>query len=1082
MRNFKRFLTLTLAVLMVVSMFAFNASAAQFTDVDAENEYLNKAVNLLNHVGVVKGTSETTFGTDELVTREQMAAFIYRLMKKGNSVEGGDNSSTFTDLEDPTFFFMVSWANAQGIIKGTSATTFEPKGSITLQDAYTMIVRALGYEDEGTLSYPFEFIGIAEQKGVELDEGLDSSVAYTDALTRGDVAILLYNAFFAETGIPETKQVEKLIGDDEKATWVLQTVTEYPTLCEKIFDVLEVEYQAVATPNYTFGESETTKSLGYDAVLFDYVGEERTDAPAQFYASAEDLALDGELDDYIMSHFTMYVTLDDDDAVEEILYAEPLMSSKSVNEIKFETLSSNNQSSYYLNSEGEIGAKRLSGKVLIDGKEAYFYNAPYSYATPTYPTGASDTAKYNLRNKKNLKFISMALLGDADDAEYAYTLDNIEFVDNDDEYFTTDSVTLIEALSQVYTGGLYEATVYDVDGDGLYDYINYMPYSFAIVDTDDDYTFEEDGIDENVIYTNEAVVEGAEFADEDFILGYFNQAANYIKVAQVIEPITANIAKIIDNTSIRLSTGEKVAVKDGWKLVANYAVSEDLAATGYALDKVVWDEFDSLVKASAYEADDAEFYIYDGVVLFQEGVENRVTFDSNLIIITPDEKGDAFRYGDFNVSLGANPYYAYAWVDGELKYVPINTDAEIYPSIEDEPEEYINKVATYSVDGDGRYTIKLLGNAYDDEAMDPEDYIGLGTKLADLADEKDDTIQVYGEVDAAHFTKRYGSRFYLTDVEQKEGWDVPDFDLTIGSNSVIVIRNEYPDDDETVLDFKVLTLKELTQSIEEKLTNIQYVVVNDPDYVQREDLVLFFAELVGQKLSLKSTTSNKAERIVKMLNVQLDENRKYYYEYTVFNPYTGTEETYAGTQTSSSSNISTNFTFGDVVTIAGGKVEDERSDKRLGTVIPNNKIDGLYWIVGYDAAENAIEVMEVPADGDDSKGEIYYIDVDGAAVTKIGKQDNSGADMVRWGSISTLTTADLGSTDRSLKAAKTDYVDDDGRIITVYAKYPKAYIQIEWENDDDHSEVDERTGFNGTASFVTIIANNGESEALCDLK
>ena len=53
MRNFKRFLTLTLAVLMVVSMFAFNASAAQFTDVDAENEYLNKAVNLLNHVGVV---------------------------------------------------------------------------------------------------------------------------------------------------------------------------------------------------------------------------------------------------------------------------------------------------------------------------------------------------------------------------------------------------------------------------------------------------------------------------------------------------------------------------------------------------------------------------------------------------------------------------------------------------------------------------------------------------------------------------------------------------------------------------------------------------------------------------------------------------------------------------------------------------------------------------------------------------------------------------------------------------------------------------------------------------------------------
>ena len=1079
MRNFKRFLTLTLAVLMVVSMFAFNASAAQFTDVDAENEYLNKAVNLLNHVGVVKGTSETTFGTDELVTREQMAAFIYRLMKKGNSVEGGDNSSTFTDLEDPTFFFMVSWANAQGIIKGTSATTFEPKGSITLQDAYTMIIRALGYEDEGTLSYPFEFIGIAEQKGVELDEGLDSSVSYTDALTRGDVAILLYNAFFAETGIPETKQVEKLIGAGDKATWVLQTVTEYPTLCEKIFDVLEVEYQAVATPNYTFGESETTKSLGYDAVLFNYVGEERTDAPAQFYAAAEDLALDGDLDDYIMSHFTMYVTLDDDDAVEEILYAEPLMTSKTVNEIKLETLSSNTAYSYY--GDSADNAKRLSGKVLIDGKEAYFYNAPYSYATPTYPTGSDDVDKYVLRNEKNLKFISMALLGDVDDAEYTYTLDNINFVDNDDEYFTNDSVTLIDELAQVYTGGLYEATVYDVDGDGLYDYINYMPYSFAIVDTDEDYTFEEDGIDENVIYTNEAVVEGAEFADEDFILGYFNQAANYIKVAQVIEPITANIVDI-NNTSIELSTGEKVAVKDGWKLVANYASDVNLADEGYVLKQIDWTEFDNLLSAAAYDADDAKFYIYDGVVLFQEGVESKVTFDSNLIIITPDEDGVVYETGTFNAATGKKTTYAHAWVDGELKYVPVDTDADIYPSIKDDGDAYVNKVATYSVDGDGLYTIKLLGNAYDDKAMEDVDYIGLSKDFADLEDEKDDTLQVYGEATSAHFTKRLGSRFYLTDVQVAEEWTEPDFDLVVDANSVFVIRNEYLDsDDETIVEFVSLTVSDLTQTIENKLENVQYVVVNNPDYSSRENLVLFFAEVNGEELSIKGSKSSKAERIVKMMNVKLDENKKYYIEYTVFNPYTGATETYAGTQTSSSSNYSSKFTYGDIVTIAGGKVEDNAGDSRVGTVIAPNT--DLFWIVGYDEAESAIEVMYVPADGDDSTAQVYYLNVDGAAVTKIGDQGNNGADMVRWGSITPLKISDLGSTDKSLRAVKTDYAEEEGDPFdTVYGKYIKAYIQVEWEDEDAPGVVDEDTGFNGSVQFVTIIANNGEPKELCDLK
>ena len=268
MRNFKRFLTLALAMVMLVSAFAMGTSAAKFTDVDEENDYLAKAVNLLSYIGVTKGTTETTFGTEELVTREQMAAFIYRLMKKGNSVEGGDNTSAFTDLEDATFFFMVSWANNQGIIKGTSATTFEPKGSITLQDAYTMIVRALGYEKEETLAYPYGYIDVAEAKGVELGEGLDSSVSYTDALTRGDVAILLYNAFFAETGVAETKQVEREIGEGDNATWVLETVTEYPTFCEKYFDVLEVEYQAIATPNYVFGSDETTAELGYEAIEF----------------------------------------------------------------------------------------------------------------------------------------------------------------------------------------------------------------------------------------------------------------------------------------------------------------------------------------------------------------------------------------------------------------------------------------------------------------------------------------------------------------------------------------------------------------------------------------------------------------------------------------------------------------------------------------------------------------------------------------------------------------------------------------------------------------------------------------------
>ena len=62
MRNFKKFLTLVLAVMMVVSAFSFSTSAAsQFTDVKADNEYLAKSVSLLNYMGIAKGVSDTEF-------------------------------------------------------------------------------------------------------------------------------------------------------------------------------------------------------------------------------------------------------------------------------------------------------------------------------------------------------------------------------------------------------------------------------------------------------------------------------------------------------------------------------------------------------------------------------------------------------------------------------------------------------------------------------------------------------------------------------------------------------------------------------------------------------------------------------------------------------------------------------------------------------------------------------------------------------------------------------------------------------------------------------------------------------------
>ncbi len=228
----KKALALILSVFMLVSIFEAVACAS-FTDVTAEDKALSEAVNTLLSKGITKGINESQFGTDLSVTREQMAAFIYRMVNKGQSVEGGENTTLFTDLDDPTFYAMISWANENGIIKGRSTTEFDPKGSITLQDCYTMVVRALEYEKENSLSYPDGYINIAKEIG--LSQNIDASIANTSFITRGDVAIVLHNAILA---------ADAHILDGKKIIFIGNSFTYYGKTVIDVGNVVDKEVMA----------------------------------------------------------------------------------------------------------------------------------------------------------------------------------------------------------------------------------------------------------------------------------------------------------------------------------------------------------------------------------------------------------------------------------------------------------------------------------------------------------------------------------------------------------------------------------------------------------------------------------------------------------------------------------------------------------------------------------------------------------------------------------------------------------------------------------------------------------------------
>ena len=143
--SFKRLLSGVLTSALIFSCVPA-VFAREYQDVEASNPAKDE-IDILSDIGVIVGTSENEFSPDENVTREQRALLLFRLLL--NKADGGRvYTSPFTDLYDDTYSGAISWANASGYILGTSDTTFEPTEGITLQDAMTMLVRALGQSSE----------------------------------------------------------------------------------------------------------------------------------------------------------------------------------------------------------------------------------------------------------------------------------------------------------------------------------------------------------------------------------------------------------------------------------------------------------------------------------------------------------------------------------------------------------------------------------------------------------------------------------------------------------------------------------------------------------------------------------------------------------------------------------------------------------------------------------------------------------------------------------------------------------------------------------------------------------------------
>ncbi|NHN30154.1 S-layer homology domain-containing protein [Paenibacillus agricola] len=140
--TFKPATNITRAEFISVIVKAFNLPPKDgkvFADTD--NHWAQNSISTAAMHGIISGYSDTTFGPDDLITREQMAVLIVGV----NKMEWVADGKAYADSSD-----VSDWAKAaiaittsKGLLDGFEDGTLKPKGKTTRAEAATVILRAL---------------------------------------------------------------------------------------------------------------------------------------------------------------------------------------------------------------------------------------------------------------------------------------------------------------------------------------------------------------------------------------------------------------------------------------------------------------------------------------------------------------------------------------------------------------------------------------------------------------------------------------------------------------------------------------------------------------------------------------------------------------------------------------------------------------------------------------------------------------------------------------------------------------------------------------------------------------------------
>lgn len=185
MKRYLKFFVILAVIFSILSN--IGVTHADSSEITIMEENANTLVNL----GIMKGYEDGSLRLNNKIKRSEFITLVVKMMAYDKDTNLANTKITFKDLAKNHWAYTnIGLALKYELIAGYPDNTIAPDKDVTYAEALAVVIRALGYEKSLEGKWPNNVVN----KGAELKLNKNLSIDPNQALTRGEMSVIIYNA------------------------------------------------------------------------------------------------------------------------------------------------------------------------------------------------------------------------------------------------------------------------------------------------------------------------------------------------------------------------------------------------------------------------------------------------------------------------------------------------------------------------------------------------------------------------------------------------------------------------------------------------------------------------------------------------------------------------------------------------------------------------------------------------------------------------------------------------------------------------------------------------------------------------